>query len=153
MKVRSSQPSNKGNAERFTGDVWSEVIVVGEAPSRLRVYLVHFSPGARTAWHSHTNGQTLHVTEGKGLVQARGGEVIEFRGGDIIDTPPGEWHWHGAAPGHFMTHLAIYESLAEGQVGPDMNWDASVPEEQYRAGAERAALRSSGVGRRRLVPE
>ena len=68
------------------------------------------SPGARTAWHRHAEGQTLHVTEGVGLVQARGGEVIDIRPGETIYTPPGEGHWHGATPDHFMTHLAIWES-------------------------------------------
>ena len=152
MDVRSPQPSSKGNADKFTGDVWSDVIIAGEPPSRLRVYVVHFAPGAHTAWHSHANGQTLHVTEGKGLVQSRGGDVIEVRGGDTIYTPPGEWHWHGAAPGHFMTHLAVYESLAVGQMGPDIIWGDPISEEQYRTRAEHAYSVTSGAGRRRLVP-
>jgi hypothetical protein len=77
------------------------------------------SPGAHAAWHCHANGQTLHVTDGLGLVQARYGEIIEIHAGDTIVTPPGEWHWHGAAPQNFMTHLAMWESLADGQQGPE----------------------------------
>ena len=60
-------------------------------------------------------GQTLHVTEGIGRVQQRGGEILEVRAGDTIYTPPGEWHWHAAAPDRFMTHLAIWEVPAEGE--------------------------------------
>jgi quercetin dioxygenase-like cupin family protein len=76
----------------------------------VRVSAVRFTPGARTAWHAHAIGQTLYVTEGQGLVQARGGPVEDIRAGDIISTSPGEWHWHGAAPEHYMTHLSITEA-------------------------------------------
>ncbi|MGI8591094.1 MAG: cupin domain-containing protein, partial [Nakamurella sp.] len=93
MKINPKAPSANGPAEFFTGDVWFDVIAKGEEPSRLRVNTVRFAPGARTAWHCHANGQTLHVTEGRGLVQSRGGELLEIRPGDTIDTPPGEWHW------------------------------------------------------------
>ena len=82
-------PTTKGPAELFTGDVHFDVIARGEAPSRLRVNLVRFAPGARTAWHRHSLGQTLHVTDGIGLVQARGGEVRMMRPGDTVYTPPG----------------------------------------------------------------
>ena len=75
------------------------------------------APGTR--WHSHAVGQTVHVTEGVGRIQARGGEVLEIRAGDTIYTPPGEWHWHGAAPDRFMTHLAIFEAPAD---GPETEW-------------------------------
>ena len=34
---------------------------------------------------------------GVGLVQSRGGGIVVMRPGDTIYTPPGEWHWHGAA--------------------------------------------------------
>ena len=75
---------------------------------------MRFAPCARTAWHCHAVGQTLHVTDGIGLVQSRGGKVIEIRPSDTIYTPPGEWHWHGAAPEHFMTHLAMWEVDEQG---------------------------------------
>jgi quercetin dioxygenase-like cupin family protein len=131
MNIQPKRPTTKGPAELFTGDVWFDVIAEGEAPSRLRVNTVRFSPGARTAWHSHANGQTLHVTEGRGLVQSRGGEVTEIRPGDVIYTPPGEWHWHGAALGHFMTHTAMWESLGEGQQGPESEWGDHVTDDEY----------------------
>jgi quercetin dioxygenase-like cupin family protein len=92
---------------------------------------VHFAPGARTAWHRHANGQTLHVTEGIGLTRSRGGDVLAIRPGDTVWCPPGEWHWHGAAPDHFMTHLAIWDGLADGQEGPETEWAEHVTDEKY----------------------
>ena len=98
----------------------------------MRVNMVRFAPGARTAWHCHAVGQTLHVTEGVGLVQSSGGDVVVMRPGDTVYTPPGEWHWHGAAPDHFMCHLAMWEGPAEGQ-GPESEWGEHVTDEQYNA--------------------
>jgi quercetin dioxygenase-like cupin family protein len=130
MQVLPKQPSTKGPAETFTGDVWFDIIAMGEEPSRIRVYRVRFAPGARSAWHSHVAGQTLHVIEGRGLVQSRGGEVVDMRPGDTIYTPPGEWHWHGAAPDHFMSHLAMSESPGEGH-GPETEWGDHVTDAEY----------------------
>ena len=126
MEILPKQPSMKGPAEMFTGDVWFDVIVKGEEPSRVRVNTVRFTPGARTAWHSHAVGQALHVTDGIGLVQARGGEVTVIRPGDTIHTPPGDWHWHGAAPGNFMAHTAIWE-------GDGAHWGDHVTDDEYNA--------------------
>jgi quercetin dioxygenase-like cupin family protein len=129
LEIQPKKPSVKGPAAMFTGDVWFDVIAAPQPqPSRMRVNSVHFAPCARTAWHSHAVGQTLHVTEGVGLVQSRGGEVIEMRPGDTIYTPPGEWHWHGAAPEHFMTHLAMWEAPVE---GPESEWGDLVTDEEY----------------------
>jgi quercetin dioxygenase-like cupin family protein len=96
VQILPKQPTMKAPAEAFTGDAWYDVIARGSEPSRLRVNVVRFAPAARDAWHSHARGQTLHVTEGIGLIQSRGGQVTEIRPGDTIHTPPGEWHWHGA---------------------------------------------------------
>jgi len=133
LKIQPKQPSASGPAEMFTGDVWYDVIARGEQPSRLRVNIVRFAPGARTAWHCHANGQTLHVTEGRGLVQSRGGKVIDVRPGVTIYTPPGEWHWHGAAADRFMSHLAMWEGLGEGQDGPEAQWGDHVSDQEYDA--------------------
>ena len=108
--IGSRPPSKPGPAEWFTGQVWLDQIAAVQAPSRLTALSVHFSPGARTAWHTHPFGQTLHVLEGVGRCCTRGGEVQEIRAGDTIRWAPGEEHWHGAAPGHFMTHLALQEA-------------------------------------------
>lgn len=110
MEVRPKRPSAKGARDRFVGDVWFDAIADDTGPSRIRASVVHFAPGARNAWHAHALGQTLYVIEGIGRTQARGGEVIEIRAGDTIHTPPGEWHWHGAAPDNFMSHLTVYDS-------------------------------------------
>jgi quercetin dioxygenase-like cupin family protein len=128
MKIIPPAPSVKGSPELFEGDVWLDVIVRGEPPSRVRVAAVHFAPGARNAWHAHALGQTLHVTEGRGRVQARGGGILEIRPGDTIHTPPGEWHWHGAAPDHFMTHLAMWEAPED---GPETEWGDHVSDAEY----------------------
>jgi quercetin dioxygenase-like cupin family protein len=122
MEISRKPPTAKGPAETFTGEVWVDRIT-GGAPSQLSVAAVHFAPGARTAWHSHDGGQTLYVTEGLGLVQVRGQEIVELRPGDVIVAPDGEEHWHGASPGHFMTHLSITEG------GPQ--WGPHVTDAEY----------------------
>jgi quercetin dioxygenase-like cupin family protein len=129
MDIVKKQPTVKAPAETFTGDAWYDVIARGEGPSRMRVSVVRFAPGARNAWHRHTLGQTLHVTEGHGLIQSRGGEIVEIRPGDTIYTPPREWHWHGAAPDHFMTHLAMWEAAADDS--PETEWGDPVADEEY----------------------
>jgi quercetin dioxygenase-like cupin family protein len=134
MEIQPKQPSVKAPAETFTGDAWLDVIVRGEGESRIRVSLVRFAPGARNAWHAHAVGQTVHVTEGIGRTQARGAEVIEIRPGDTIHTPPGEWHWHGASPDNFMTHLAMWEAPTE---GPESSWGEQVTDAEYLAPASK----------------
>lgn len=136
MQIRLKEPSTKGSSDRFVGDVWIDRLAGGEPPSRIRVNVVRFAPGARNAWHAHAVGQTLHVTDGIGRVQTRGGDLLEIRAGDTIHTPPGEWHWHGAAPDHFMTHLAMWEAPAEGE---ESEWSEHVTEEEYGRSARTAA--------------
>jgi quercetin dioxygenase-like cupin family protein len=128
VKLEPKTPSVKGSAETFVGNVWLDVIIRGEEPSRVRVSVVRFAPGARNAWHAHALGQTLHVTEGIGRIQSRGDEMMEIHPGDTIHTPRGEWHWHGAAPDHFMTHLAIWEAPGE---GPEAEWGELVTDAEY----------------------
>ena len=110
-------------------------IAQGREPSPMRVNVVRFAPGARNAWHAHALGQTLHVTEGIGLIQSSTGEVFKVRPGDTVYTPPGEWHWHGAASDHFMTHLAMWEAPAD---GPESEWGEQVSDEAYAAAASRS---------------
>lgn len=130
MQIQPKPPTAKGGADRFIGDVWLDVVVLGEAPSRMRVSVVRFAPGARNAWHAHAVGQTLHVTDGIGRIQSRGGEVAKIRAGDTIHTPPREWHWHGAAPDHFMTHLAMWEAPED---GAESEWGEQVTDDEYLA--------------------
>jgi quercetin dioxygenase-like cupin family protein len=130
VEVQPRQATTKGPADRFTGDVWFDMIASGEEPSRLRVTAVRFSPSARTAWHSHAVGQTLYVVDGLGLAQARGGAVLEIGAGDVVVTPPGEWHWHGAVSDRFMTHLAMWDAPPD---GPESEWADLVTDEEYRS--------------------
>ena len=131
MQLLTPSATSKALADRFTGDVWVDMLPLGDPPSQVRAGVVRFAPGAHTAWHRHLNGQTLHILDGRGLVQARGGEVIEVRPGDTIDTPPGEWHWHGAAPDHFMTHLALSLDPADDQPGPATEWGDHLTADEY----------------------
>jgi quercetin dioxygenase-like cupin family protein len=128
MEIQQKQPTTRAPAETFSGEAWIDVIAIGEPPSRIRVSVVRFAPGARNAWHAHAVGQTVHVTDGVGRMQARGGELTEIHPGDTVHTPPGEWHWHGAAPDRFMTHLAIWEAPAEGS---ETEWGAKVADLEY----------------------
>ena len=123
MEILPKSPSIKGPADWFTGEVFIDPITRSQAPARITVATVRFTPGARTAWHSHALGQTLYVTEGRGLVRSRGSAAVEIRAGDVVFTPDGEEHWHGAAPDHFMTHL----SMTEG----DASWGEHVTDTEY----------------------
>lgn len=127
MRLIDPAPTAKAPAERFTGDVYLTPLHAGEAPSRLVAALVHFTPGARTNWHSHPLGQTLRCTEGAGLVGTRDGTAILMRPGDTVHTPPGEEHWHGAVPASLMCHLA----LAEHDNGQSATWLEPVTDLDY----------------------
>ena len=115
MELHAPTPTAQGPAAWFTGDVYVTPIYNGQEPSRMTVALVRFTPGARSNWHSHAVGQTLHVTEGVGLVGTRDGHVVRVRAGDTVACPPDEEHWHGAAADTFMSHLAMLENLPAGQ--------------------------------------
>jgi len=125
MNVERGSPSAQGSADWFSGQVWIDPITSGHGPAPLSLGNVHFTPGARTAWHSHAIAQTLYVSEGQGLVQSRGEPIIRIRPGDVIRISGDEWHWHGAAPDHLMTHL----SLTEG----DTTWGEHVTDDEYAA--------------------
>lgn len=123
-----SQPSTKGPAEYFIGNVRVEGRFQAHTPARVGGGTVIFEPGARTAWHTHPLGQTLVVTAGAGLVQHWGGVVQEIRPGDVVWIPPGVKHWHGATATTGMTHIAI----SEAQDGKSVEWMEKVADEQYR---------------------
>jgi quercetin dioxygenase-like cupin family protein len=124
-----SKPTRRGPADSFTGTVWQDPIVEAPAPARIRGARVSFEPGARTAWHTHPLGQTLHVISGTGRAQTWGGPVREIRAGDTVWIPPGEKHWHGAGPTTGMVHIAMQESLD----GTHVTWLEHVTDEQYKA--------------------
>ncbi len=126
-----SQPSMKGPDDWFTGTVRVDPLFQTTAPARVAGATVTFEPGARTAWHTHPLGQTLIVTAGCGRARREGGPIEEIRPGDIVWFPPGEKHWHGAAPTTAMTHIAIQEAL-DGKV---VDWMEKVSDEQYQGGS------------------
>jgi quercetin dioxygenase-like cupin family protein len=126
--TRSSLDTATGPGDWFTGSVYLDTVAQPSPPSRTAAALVHFTPGARTAWHTHPLGQTLFVTEGVGLCQREGGPVEEIRPGDRVFFEPGENHWHGATPTRFMTHLAIQEADESGQV---VVWGEHVTDAEY----------------------
>jgi quercetin dioxygenase-like cupin family protein len=128
--TRSGVETARGPAEWFSGAVYLDAVATPSGPSRLASSSVHFTPGARTAWHTHPNGQTIHVTEGVGRCQRRGGPVEVIRPGDSVFFEPGEEHWHGAAPDRFMTHIAMHQLDEEGNA---VHWGEHVSDEEYGA--------------------
>jgi quercetin dioxygenase-like cupin family protein len=122
-----SVKSIKAPASYFTGVVWQDPIIEAPAPAMVRAVNVRFEPGARTAWHTHPLGQTLHILSGVGLVQVWGGPVREVRAGDTVYFAPDEKHWHGASPGVAMVHLAIQEA----KDGKHVDWMEHVTDAQY----------------------
>ncbi len=126
--TRNSIATNAGPSTWFTGAVFVDAVAVPSGSSRVSASSVHFTPGARTAWHTHPNGQTIFVTEGMGRCQRRGGPIEVIRPGDRVFFEPGEDHWHGAAPDRFMTHLAM---LQVDDAGNSANWGEHVTDEEY----------------------
>lgn len=122
-----TRPSKRAPEKWFAGAVWQDPIVEAPAPARVRAIRVAFEPGARTAWHTHPLGQTLHVLSGAGLVCLRGEAPRAIRPGDTVWIPPGEEHWHGAAPETGMVHLAMQEA----DDGVSANWLEHVSDEDY----------------------
>ena len=129
MKITrpGTTPSRKASPDWFTGTVWQDPVIDAPEPARLRAARVSFEPGARTAWHTHPLGQTLHVISGVGRVQAKGGPVREIKAGDTVWIPPGEKHWHGAAPNTGMVHIAMQEALD----GKHVEWMEQVTDAEY----------------------
>ena len=130
--TRSSIETMKGPGDWFTGDVYIDTIATPSPPARVAAAIVHFTPGARTAWHTHPLGQTIYVTEGVGACRREGGPIEVIRAGDRVFFEPGENHWHGAAAERFMVHVAIQEA---DDSGSPVTWGEHVSDEEYRATA------------------
>ena len=128
--TRNGIDTTLGPEDWFTGAVYLDSVAAPSGGSRLSASSVHFTPGARTAWHTHPNGQTIYVTEGIGLCQSRGGPIDVIRPGDRVFFEPGEEHWHGATASRFMTHVAMVEVDDEGNVAA---WGEHVTDEEYGA--------------------
>src|SRR5438093_9291718 len=130
---RSSIETAKGPSDWFTGDVYIDAVAAAPPPARVQANLVHFMPGARTAWHTHPLGQTIFVTEGVGVCQRRGGPIELIRPGDRVFFEPDEDHWHGAAPKRFMTHIAMQQADEQGSV---VTWGDQVSDDDYAKAQE-----------------
>ena len=128
--TRNGLATAAGPSDWFTGTVYLDQVATPLGASRLSASSVHFTPGARTAWHTHPNGQTIYVLEGVGLVQRRGGPIEVIRPGDRVFFEPGEEHWHGATSTRFMTHLALLDVDEE---GTSATWGDHVTDEEYGA--------------------
>jgi quercetin dioxygenase-like cupin family protein len=126
--TRSSIETKAGPSDWFTGAVYIDAVAAPSGSSRLSASSVHFTPGARTAWHTHANGQTIYVIEGVGLAQRRGGPIEQIHPGDRVFFEPGEDHWHGATPNRFMTHLAMLEV---DDAGNPAVWGEHVTDAEY----------------------
>jgi quercetin dioxygenase-like cupin family protein len=128
--TRDSIDSSAGPSDWFTGPVYIDPVAAASGPSHLAAASVHFTPKARTAWHTHPNGQTIYVTEGIGLCQRQGGPIEVIHAGDRVFFEPGENHWHGAAPNRFMTHLAMQQVDDQGSA---VTWGRHVTDDEYNA--------------------
>ena len=128
--TRNGPATSAGPSDWFTGTVYIDPIAAPTDGSGLSASSVHFTPGARTAWHTHPHGQTIWVTEGLGRCQRRGGPIEVIRPGDRVFFEPGEVHWHGAAPTRFMTHVAIAKADDRGSV---VVWGDHVTDDEYEA--------------------
>jgi quercetin dioxygenase-like cupin family protein len=128
--TRNSVETAAGPSEWFTSAVFIDAVAAPDGASRVSASNVHFTPGARTHWHTHPNGQTIWVLEGVGLCQRRGGEIEVIRPGDRVFFEPGEDHWHGAAASRFMTHIAIVQVDGDGNPA---EWGDPVSDDEYGA--------------------
>ena len=133
MQITRNNSTQAGSSDWFTGAVFIDAVASPAGSSRIGAAFVHFTPGARTAWHTHPHGQTIWVTEGVGLCQRRGGDVEVIRAGDRVFFEPGENHWHGAASTRLMTHVAIHQA---DESGSPVTWGRHVTDDEYAQAPE-----------------
>ena len=124
----SSGQTAQGPEDWFTGAVYIDGVRNPDDQSAIGCAHVRFTPGARTAWHSHPKGQTLYVTDGIGYVATRSAGPQEIRPGDVVYIEPGEEHWHGARADRFMAHVAMQEADENGDVA---FWGDHVTDAEY----------------------
>jgi 4-carboxymuconolactone decarboxylase len=111
-------------AARFTGKT-TVLEAAGVGAGRRR-----FEAGARTAWHSHPNGQLLFVQEGRLRMQKRGQTIKEMGPGESDFTGPNVEHWHGAAATTPLTHVAV-------GFGGETKWLDKVTDDEYAGKSRR----------------
>lgn len=122
----------KAPAETFTGTVYVQPLAPKNENNNFSVASVTFEPGARANWHNHPAGQTILVTDGRGLYQEKGKHIKTINKGDVILCNPDIDHWHGASPESGMTHVVITNYKGDSQV----NWLKPVTDEEYKAEAK-----------------
>ncbi|MBV9469814.1 MAG: cupin domain-containing protein [Abitibacteriaceae bacterium] len=122
-------PGDKAPADYFTGTAWVKVLVPQDETGSYSIGNVVFEPGCRNNWHTHAAGQILLVTDGRGYYQERGEPARPLTRGDVVVIPSGVEHWHGAAQDSSLTHIAITNNSASGNV----EWLSPVTDEEYRS--------------------
>jgi quercetin dioxygenase-like cupin family protein len=127
MVIIRGKDAHGVQGKMFTGLVRVEMLHPAEKPNNLAAYRVVFSPGARTYWHSHAEGQTLFVLSGQGRVGVEGQQGLQVGPGDTVFFLPGEKHWHGAELAGPMEHIAV-------SLGGKTEWLAPVTDEEYEQG-------------------
>ncbi|MGW4561755.1 cupin domain-containing protein [Streptomyces sp. NPDC004561] len=137
MEFLSQATFHSGSTEQSTGDISVTMLDNHDDPSRPLVGVVRFSPGARTAWHTHAAGQTLHIADGVGLVGVRDGRAALIQPGETVHAPSGEWHWHGAAPDASAAFLSLTERDSDPAV-PYVEWGELVTDDEYQEAARNA---------------
>ena len=120
--------TRQGSPDTFTGVVFQDPVLAANAPSRMGGSVVTFTPGARTAWHSHPVGQTLYCLHGVGRICFEGEQPQALNPGDVVNIPPNTMHWHGAAADRLFSHLALSE---QGENGEGTSWGKHVSDEEY----------------------
>lgn len=128
MNKNTATATVKTPANNFTGDVWMNPIFGGDGRSQLTVGLVRFTPGSRTNWHRHANGQLLVCTDGVGLVGTRDGQTVVLRAGESVWTAADEDHFHGGTPDTMMCHYAILDAAGDAEA---TTWLEPVTDQQY----------------------
>ncbi len=118
----------KAPAETFTGTVYVQILAPKNENNNFSVASVTFEPGARAFWHNHPAGQTILVTDGRGLYQEKGKAVRPLNKGDVVLCNPDTDHWHGASSTSQMTHVVITNYKGDSQV----NWLKPVTDEEYK---------------------
>ena len=111
-----------GPSEHFTGAV--DMLEL-DGPGAL---LVTFAARARTAWHTHPHGQTLHIVSGIARIGRDQASIEELHPGDVVRFEPGERHWHGASPGGPMSHVALARTDDDGR---PTYWQEHVSDDEY----------------------
>jgi len=144
MDVQPKQPSAKGLAEWFTGDVWIDAIARGAEPSRIRVTAVHFTPGARRGTPTPS---ARRCTSPRARGSCSPGAATSSTSVPGTSSPRPPTSGTGTGPRPTMTRISMTEGVAEGQ-GPETEWGAHVTDAEYRQQRE---ARASADRHRRLT--